>query len=143
MKKISILISACLVSFLIGRYVVKPRIEIKEVIKYVTVEVEKKKTKKTTKVIERKNPDGSSSSETTIVEDSSSERNSQTSGTKETFASSSSGLTFGVLALKDVDSFRDKTHYGVVLSAPLVGNLKATGYLDTTKRVGLGLGLEF
>ena len=143
MKNLGILLSACAISFFVGRYVVKPRVEIKEVIKYITVEVEKKKTKKTTRVSETKNPDGSSTSETTIVEDSSSERSSQTSSTKETFASSSSGLTFGVLALKDIDSFKDKTHYGVILSAPLIGNLKATGYLDTTKRVGLGLGLEF
>lgn len=143
MKKLGILISACLVSFLVGRYVVKPRVETKEVIKYVTVEVEKKKTKKVTRVSERKNPDGSSTSETTIVEDSSSERTSETSGTRQTFASSSSGLTLSLLALKDVETFAQKTHYGITISAPLIGNLKATSYLDTSKRVGLGLGLEF
>ena len=142
-KKYLNIIIASAVSFSIGYFILKPKPEVKEVIKYVTVEVEKKQTKKTTKVRETKNPDGSSTTDTVITEDTSSETSTVQAGSKETTISQSKGISIGVLALKDLDRFSEKTHAGAVISVPLLGNLSATSYLDTTKRVGIGLSLEF
>jgi hypothetical protein len=130
-------------SFLIGRYVVSPKKEIKEVIKYVTVEVEKKQTKKTTKVSETKRPDGTTNTETTVVEETASTKNTSTTGSKETYIASKRGLIVGISALKDLDKFQEKTQVGANVAVPIIGNLFVTGSLDTSKRVGLGIALEF
>lgn len=131
----------------IGRYVLKPKQEIKEVIKIIEVEKqvkeEKKKVKK--KVVEIVKPDGTKEIKTEITEDTTSKE----TGTKETksettlVAKSGSKLTLGLLALKDLDIFSDKTEFGVLTSVPLFGNLSVVGTIDTTKRVGVGLSLEF
>lgn len=128
-------------SLLVGRFILQPKPKIKEVIKYVEKKEETKKTKKTTRTRERKNPDGSSQTETEIVEDSTS--NSSTTIASEKTKSISKGVSVGILALKDLDRFSNKTEFGAVVSVPVFGSLSVVGSADTTKRVGLGVALEF
>lgn len=135
------------VCLLIGRYVLQPKQEVKtvEIIKYVEKKEEQKKSNKKTKIVENKRPDGSSTTETTIIEDHASSTTTETSSTKETskIVSSKKGVSLGVLAIKDFPRFREKLDYGIVASVPLIGNLSVLTMADTTKRVGLGISLEF
>ncbi len=129
------------IALLVGRFVLQPKPKVKEVVKYLEKKEETKKTKKTTRTRERKNPDGSSQTETEIVEDSTS--NSTTTIASEKTTSTSKGVSVGVLALKDLDRFSEKLEYGAVVSVPVFGSLSVIGSADTTKRIGLGLALEF
>jgi hypothetical protein len=131
-----------LISLLVGRFVIQPKQEVKEVIKYVQVEVKKEKKKKVTTTKETTNADGSSTVDTTIEEDSSSDSQSSISYSDET-KFKKANITIGVLALKDLGKFSEKTNFGVVAVSPLLGNLSIVGTLDTTKRIGLGIALEF
>lgn len=129
------------IALLVGRFVLQPKPKTIEVVKYVEKKEETKKTKKTTKTRERKNPDGSSQTETEVVEDSTS--NSTTTIASEKSTSTSRGISVGILALKDLDRFSEKLEYGAVVSVPVFGSLSVIGSADTTKRVGLGVALEF
>jgi hypothetical protein len=128
-----------IIALLVGRFILQPKV--KEKIVYVEKKEETKKTKKTTKTRERKNPDGSSQTETEVVEDSTSNSSSTIASEKST--STSRGISVGILAIKDLDKFSEKLEYGAVVSIPVLGNLSIIGSADTTKRVGLGLALEF
>jgi hypothetical protein len=129
------------IALLVGRFVLQPKPKTIEVVKYVEKKEETKKTKKTTRTRERKNPDGSSQTETEVVEDSTS--NSSTTIASEKSTSTSKGVSVGILALKDLDRFSEKLEYGAIVSVPVFGSLSVVGSVDTTKRVGLGLALEF
>jgi len=131
-----------LISLLVGRFVLQSKQEIKEVVKYVEVEVKKERKKKVTTTKETTNADGSSTVDTTIEEDSSSDSQSRVSYSDET-KFKKANITIGVLALKDIGKFSEKTNFGVVAVSPLIGNLSIVGTLDTTKRIGVGLALEF
>ena len=131
------------VALLVGRFILQPKQEVKEIVKYVEKKEEVKKTKKVVKIKEEKKPDGTTSSETTITEDSNTETSSSVSSSKETSIKTGSGVSVGILALKDLDKFSEKREYGVVVSVPVSGSLSVIGSADTTKRVGLGLALEF
>ena len=143
MKTFRISIIVGIIAFLSGKFLTKPKEITKETIKYVTVEVEKKETKKKTKVVERKSPDGTTETETEIVEDSRSERRSDTQLDSSKVSKRGGSVSVGILALKDLGKFSEQTHIGTVVSVPLFGALKVTSYVDSTKRVGLGLSLEF
>jgi hypothetical protein len=136
-----LIVSIC--SFLAGYLLVSPKEKIKEVTKYVTVEVEKKQTKKTTRIKETTGTDGSTIKDTTIVEDSTSETSRNTSFSSERSKDRSKGVSLGLLALKDIDRFSEKTHIGAVVSVPIIGKVSLIGSLDSTQRVGLGVSLEF
>lgn len=129
------------IALVIGRFVLQPKPKTIEVVRYVEKKEETKKTKKITKTKERKNPDGSSQTEVEIVEDSTS--NSSTTIASEKSTSTSKGVSVGILALKDLDKFSEKLEYGAIVSVPVLGSLSIIGSADTTKRVGLGLALEF
>ena len=143
MKTFRISIIVGIIAFLSGKFLTKPKEITKETIKYVTGEVEKKETKKKTKVVERKSPDGTTETETEIVEDSRSERRSDTQLDSSKVSKRGGSVSVGILALKDLGKFSEQTHIGTVVSVPLFGALKVTSYVDSTKRVGLGLSLEF
>jgi hypothetical protein len=128
-------------ALLIGRFVLQPKPKVKEVVKYVEKKEETKKTKKTTRTRETKNPDGSSQTETEVVEDSTSNSSSTIASEKSKVISK--GVSVGILALKDLDRFSEKLEYGAVVSVPVFGSLSVIGSADTTKRVGLGIALEF
>jgi hypothetical protein len=108
----------------------------------VEVEVKKEKKRKVTTVKETTNTDGSSTVDTVIEEDSSSDSQSSISYSEEV-KFKKANVTIGVLALKDIGKFSEKTNFGVVAASPLIGNLSIVGTLDTTKRIGVGLALEF
>lgn len=132
---------------LIGRYIIQPKQQTKEVVRIVEVEKrvkeEKKKTKTTIK--ETVKPDGSKETVTVIDEDSSKKE----TGSKETkldktlVTKQGSGITLGVLAVKDIDRFSDKTQVGLLTVVPVFGSLSVAGTIDTARRVGFGLAVEF
>ena len=126
---------------LIGRYVLtpKPKVITKEVVK--VVEVEKKQTKKKKVTTETVNSDGSSTTQTTETEDTTTETVTDTTRTKDT--KSKSGITLGMLAIKDTSNLSGPLHYGATLSVPLAGSLSVTGLATTSKQVGVGLAIEF
>jgi len=136
-----------IISLFVGRYVLqqKPKVQIKEVIKYVEKKQETTNKKKKITKRETKNPDGSSTTETTITEDSSSSTNTSIASSKETekTISSSKKMSFGVLAVTDIDKFRKKPDIGILVTVPLIGNLSVAATGDSSKRVGIGLSLEF
>lgn len=126
---------------LIGRYVItpKPKVIVKEVVKI--VEVEKKQTKKKKVTTATTNPDGSSTTQTTETEDTTSETTTNIAST--TTTKTKSGLTLGLLAIKDVSSFSSPLQYGATISVPLAGSLSVVGLATTSKQVGVGLAIEF
>lgn len=129
------------IALVVGRFVLQPKPKTIEVVRYVEKKEETKKTKKITKTKERKNPDGSSQTEVEVVEDSTS--NSSSTIASEKTKVISKGISVGILALKDLDKFSEKLEYGAIVSVPVLGSLSIIGSADTTKRVGLGLALEF
>jgi hypothetical protein len=143
MKTFKVSIIVGIIAFFAGKFLTKPKTKTVEVIKYVTIEVEKKKTKTTTSVKEKVNADGSSTKDTTIVEESSSEKNSNTTIASEKRKVQGNSVSVGILALKDLGEFSKDTHIGTVISVPVFGSIKATSYIDSTKRVGLGLTIDF
>jgi hypothetical protein len=143
MKSLVRYIIVGIVCLLVGRFVLQPKAEVKEVVKYVEKKEEVKKKKKTTRIREEKKPDGTTTTETEVVENDESQTNTSIASSKETRKKSSSGISIGVLALKDLDQFSDKTEFGVLTAIPVIGNLSLVGTADTTKRIGLGLALEF
>lgn len=143
-RNYTIIAISCL---LIGRYVLQPKQQVKEVVKVVEVEKrvkeEKKRSRKETKVVVK--PDGSKETTTVITEDT----DTKETGSKESkvdktlVAKKGSGITLGVMALKQLDRFSDKPEFGVLTAVPVFGSISVVGTADTTKRVGLGLAMEF
>ena len=129
------------IALLAGRFILQPQPKVKEVIVYVEKKEDKKATKKTSKTRERKNPDGSTETETEVTEETSS--SSSTSVNSQHSKAISKGISVGILAIKDISEFSKKTEVGAVVSVPVFGSLSIIGSADTTKRVGLGLSLEF
>lgn len=132
---------------LIGRYILQPKQEVKEVIKVVEVEkkIKEEKKKVRTETRETIKPDGSKETTVVVTEDSSSRESEARESKSETtlVAKSGAGITLGLLALKDLNKFSDKTEFGILTSVPLIGNISVVGTADTAKRIGLGLSLEF
>lgn len=136
-----------IVCFLAGKYIFPPdgEVKVKEVVKYVEKKQEDKKTRVVTRIKETSKNDGTTTKETVIVEDSTNKTTSVVDSEKksENNKTSSSKISFGIMVLKDVPEFSQKTHIGVLTSIPLFGKLSIIGTLDTTKRVGLGVSVGF
>ena len=133
---------------LVGRYVLQPKatIQIKEVTKYVEKKQVKEDKRKTTKVVSTTKKDGTVVKEVTVVEDTkrNTNSNSKLDKTAEVKKTTGSGITLGMLAIKDLDSsLSDKPEVGVLAVVPIFGRLSLVGTLDTGKRVGVGLAVEF
>jgi hypothetical protein len=126
---------------LIGRYALapKPKVVTKEVVKI--VEVEKKQTKKKKETTQTTNPNGSTTTQITETEDTTIDRTTDIASTST--SASKSGVTLGLLAIKDVTSFSSSLQYGATVSVPLIGSLNVIGLATTSKQVGLGLSIEF
>lgn len=143
-KKLIIIGVSCL---LIGRYVLKqdPVIVEKEVIVYKEKSQTTSQSRRTTTSQQENRPDGSSTTVITTTEETSNDSSTEVAIDRTTTKETSKGskITVGVLALKDLDHFSKNTHIGVLTKVPLIGNLSIIGSVDTTKRVGLGLALEF
>lgn len=146
LQKLKLPIIVGIICLLIGRYALSPKQKIVEVIKIVEVEKnvkeEKKKSKTTTR--ETTKPDGTKVVDTVIDEESGSkETNSrETKIDSSKITTTGSGLTLGLLAIKDIDNFSN-TEYGVSAAIPLIGSIKVLGLATTGKQVGVGLGIEF
>lgn len=132
---------------LIGRYVLQPKQKVKEIIKIVEVEKKVKEEEKNTRTEKKETikPDGTRETVTIIVENSNTKETETRQSKVETkvVSKKGSGISVGVLAIKDLDRFSNKPEFGVLTSIPLFGNISIVGTADTTKRVGLGLSLEF
>lgn len=137
-KKILIVAVSCL---LIGKYVLssKPKVVTKEVVKI--VEVEKKQTKKKKITTSTTNTDGSSTTQVTETEDSSSVTTTEVASNS--FTTSKSGLTLGLLAIKSDFNLYKPVEYGATVSFPIFANLNVMGLVTTSKQVGVGLSLDF
>jgi predicted phosphoribosyltransferase len=147
MKKYSSYAIIAVVCLLVGRYVLQPKqkVETVEVIKYVEKKEESTNTRKETIKRERKDPDGGTTTEIIVIEDSSSSSSSGISSSKEVSKKiiSGRGISFGVLAITNLETYRNKPNVGILLSVPVLGNLSFVTTADSTKRVGVGLSLEF
>lgn len=146
-EKIRLSILVGILCFLAGKYIFPPEVktEIKEVVKFVEKKEENKKVKTVTRIKETKSKDGSSVKDTVIVEDSSNQTTTNTDISKESvkIQKNNSGIRLGILAIKDVPNFSKNTEIGVLTSIPIFGKLSLLGSVDSTKRVGIGLALEF
>jgi hypothetical protein len=127
----------------VGRYVLTPKQEIKEVVKIVEVEKKRSETDKKTVTKETTKKDGTIIKEIVEVENTviDSERDTRIDSSKST--KTGSGITLGLLALKDASDLRNPVEYGALVGVPLIGNLNVIGTVDTSKRVGVGLSIEF
>lgn len=136
-----------IVCFIAGKYIFPPdkEIKIKEVVKYVEKKQEDKKTRVITRVKETSKTDGTTTKETVIVEDSTNKTTSIVDSEKKSESSkiSASKVSIGVMALKDIPEFSQKTHIGVLTSIRIFGSISLVGSLDSTKRVGLGISIGF
>jgi hypothetical protein len=146
MKQIAYYVGIAIAGILIGRYVIQPKQEVKQVVKIVEVERNVKEEKKTvkTKVKEIIKKDGTKEIVTDIVEESGSKEvtSKDTKTNAKTVSKTGAGVSIGVLALKDLGDFKE-THVGVIGLVPVLGSLKVVVSGDSSKRVGLGLALEF
>lgn len=142
LQKLGLVSILCLSSFLAGKYLFPPKPQIKEVIKTVQVEKKQKKEDKVVKSTKTKRPDGTIVTETTVVTktDTVTDKASQSESTKTT---SGPKIGVGVLAIKNVSKFSEDATFGVTLSVPVFGNVKAQALGTTDKKVGLGLLMEF
>lgn len=131
---------------LIGKYVLqtKQKVEVREVIRYVEKKDENKKIDRVVRIKEEKKPDGTIITETDIKENESSQTSTVSSQYEErTKKITGRGISIGVLALKDLNSIANKSEIGVLTSIPIFGKISVIGSIDTTKRVGVGISLEF
>ena len=143
MNKYLIGLGLIIAAFFAGKYLTKPKTEIKEVIKTVTVEkyVEKRNVVKTTKTT--KKTDGTEITETTESDRSVIVDNTSSRVEKKLEVKSGGKITLGLLAIKDTSDFSRPTEFGATVSVPLFGNVKAQALGTTDKKVGVGLALEF
>lgn len=137
---------ALALGLLIGRFVLQSKTTVIEKIKTVEVEkkvfIENKNKKEVKKEIVR--PDGTKETTTEIVENSTSESTTDRKLVAESQKiTKGSGVTLGLLAIKDVADFSTNLQYGLTVSAPIYGSLKIQALGTTDKRVGLGLGIDF
>lgn len=142
MKKYRLPIIAAVAGLLVGRFLLQPPVktETKEVVKYVERKQEDKK--KNVVIIERKNKDGSIDRRTEIKEDSKSVTDSKLESSKQQVVKKGSGVTVGVLALKDL-SQSSELEYGISVTVPIHGAFKLQGLGTTGKEVGVGVAVEF
>jgi flagellar hook assembly protein FlgD len=130
---------------LVGRYVLtpKPKVVTKEVVKIVEIEKKTVDTKKTKVTKEVKDKDGTVVVETTETEDTTIYVvNSTEVDSSKVSKSGGAAITLGLLAQKALDGLA-RTDYGVVVVAPLTGNLRVVGTASTDKRIGVGLAIDF
>jgi hypothetical protein len=141
-KSISIPLVAAVVGLLVGRFVLQPpvKIQTKEVVKYVERKQEDKK--KNVVIVERRLKDGSVEKRTEIKEAAKSVTDSKLDSTKQQSIKKGSGVTVGVLALKDLAN-PSETDYGMSVTVPVHGALKIQGFGTTGKQVGIGIAVEF
>lgn len=131
----------------VGRFVLTPKqeVQVKEVIKYVENKKEDKKTNTTVVIREEKKPDGTVVKETTTSESSqittASSQNYSNKSSK--ISKSGTSISIGALILKDINDFKKQQEYAILTKVPVFGNISVIGTLDTSKRAGIGISLDF
>jgi len=147
--KIGICILVIAIAFGAGKYSnpskIITKIETVEVIKLVEVKQENKnvviKTKKTTQkdgtVIEESQTEDKSITKVDTQIDSKIEAKSETITIRDI------GLNIGVVAIKDITNFNDKTEYAFTAKKRIFSNITLNGLITTDKKIGVGLGWDF
>lgn len=142
-KKTLIAPALIVLAFLAGKYLFpNTKVEVKTVVK--TVEVEKKQERKNKTVVSTKvkKKDGTVVTETKVVENSDTVTDKASKSVVTVAEKRGSGLTLGVLAIKNASNFRE-TDFGATLTLPIMGKLKLQALGTTKKEVGLGVAIEF
>jgi hypothetical protein len=130
-----------LVGVLIGYIAIpkKKEIQIKEVVKIVEKEVEKKN--KHTTINKKKDKDGNETTTIDITEDTTKTTDKQSESKTEIAKTEGKGVGVGLYAITE---FKLKQpDYGVLVDIPVTSKLSVIASGDTAKRVALGLKLEF
>lgn len=147
LKNYRYIILVGILCFLAGKYIFPPdkEVQVKEVVKYVTVKEEVVKEVVIQRKREEKRPDGTIIVETVSETIDSTETRNSTNLTQDKIkiTSKKKSLSLGLLALKPLDNFNQKTEFQVLTIAPLFGNLSIAGSIDSSKKIGVGLVLEF
>lgn len=147
MKNYKIFIISCVSCFLIGRFAFQPKakVQTKEVVKYVESKKEDKKTSVVTRTREEKKPDGTVITEITVSDNSSTvtESNQEYSSKKNKKSEYGSNVSIGLMIVKDIQNFKNTPDYAIFTRVPVVGAMSIISTLDTTKRIGIGVSLEF
>lgn len=147
MKNYKLLVISCVVCFLIGRFTFQPKakVQTKEVVKYVESKKEDKKTSTITKIREEKKPDGTVVTETTVSDNSSTVTvsNQEYSSKKNEKSEYGSNVSIGLMVVKDIQNFKNVPDYAIFTRVPVMGAVSIISTLDTTKRIGIGVSLEF
>ena len=131
----------------VGYFFIQPKTKIieKEKIVYVEKKEEKKNIKKITKTREEKKPDGTIITDTVVSEDDKSETKTsivaKEEKTKET--KKGNGVIIGAMIMDELNNLKSKDDYGVLLAVPLAQKAYIFSTVDTQKRFGVGLALEF
>lgn len=137
-----------LIGILVGRYILSPKTETKEVVKYITVYEEKKEEKKNKRTTIKEVVRNDGTKETTTVVDESSDTVTNSSNRTD-FESSkvkkvrTADLSVSLIAINNLPNPKKDFSYGAVVTVPVVGNLNATGMVTTDKQVGIGIGISF
>lgn len=142
MKKYRLPIIAAIAGLLAGRFLLQAPVktETKEVVKYVEKKQEDKK--KNIVIVKRQNKDGSIETRTEIKEDTKTRTDSKLDSSKSVATKTGSGVTVGVLALKDL-SRASELDYGLSVTVPIHGAVKLQAIGTTGKTVGAGVAIEF
>jgi hypothetical protein len=150
-KKYALVLVALIIGVFAGKYVFKPKPEIKtkEVVKIVEVFKEKKTEDKKVKttITEKTDKDGNTIKETVITEDTKTDtitnRDSKLDSNKQTVVKSGHKLTLGVLGIMDTERISNRPEYGVTVGVPLFGTISLQGLATTDKKIGLGVAISF
>lgn len=149
LNKITLHLICFIVGGLLGRAII-PRVETKEVIKYVKIIEEKKQQdkNKTVVITETKSKDGTIKKETTIKESSVAKTETKQTVLNEDIAikkETTKGITVGLIGISHIDKnmLTNRPQAGIITSVPVIGSLSLAGMITTDKQLGIGLTIEF
>jgi len=139
--QIKLLGVSLLIGVLVG-YLVLPKkkeIQIKEVVKIVEKEVEKKN--KHTTINKKKDKDGNETTTIDITEDTTKTTDKQSETKTEIAKTEGKGVGVGIYAISEI-KFK-QPDYGILVDVPITSKLSIIASGDTAKRIGLGVKVEF
>jgi len=133
------------IGLLIGRFLLQQKPQVIEKIKTVEIEkvvkVEDKKKREVRKEITK--PDGTKEVTVTIDENTNTrEDKDRTLVVKSDKITKGSGITLGMLAIKDSANLSGKTEYGLNALVPIYGAVKLQVMGTSDKRIAVGFGVD-
>jgi flagellar biosynthesis protein FliP len=132
---------------IIGYFFIQPKTKIieKEKLVYVEKKEEKKDSKVTTIIREEKKPDGTIITDTTKTEETKTETKTEVAVQKEKTkkTENNSGVIIGAMIMDELNDLKSKDDYGILVAIPIAKRAYLFSTMDTQKRFGVGLALEF